>query len=77
MKEEELELLIAKFRKIIGPVADTLAGEAAAEVGALSPAGKFAIRSEDNYKMLLIKMRERFSKVIGFAATSGIIGDEK
>ncbi len=76
MKEEELETVIAKFRKIIGPVADTLAKDAAAEIGALSPGGKISPKSEDHYKMLMIKLREKFSKVIGFAATTGIMGGE-
>ena len=76
MKEGELESLIAKFRKIIGPVADTLAKEAAADVGALSEDGAFSLKNEDHYRILLIKMQEKFSKVIGFAATTGIMGDK-
>ena len=77
MKEEEFELNLSKFRKIIGPVADTLAREAAAEVGALSRDGRISPKTEDQYKMLLIKMQEKFSKVIGFAVTSGIMGGSK
>jgi len=64
-REEEFAEIVARCKKIMGPVAESLAEEAAKEAGARIEAGKIFIASEGQFASMLSKYREKLAKIVG------------
>jgi hypothetical protein len=64
MKENDASKVIAKFEKLIGPVARAIADEAAEDLNILK-GGKIAPSSQKEFDAFIEKLKERYSKILG------------
>jgi len=64
MKENDVSKVIAKFEKLIGPVARAIAEEAAGDLKILK-SGKISPSSQKEFDSFIKKVRERYSKILG------------
>ncbi|VVB73267.1 Uncharacterised protein [uncultured archaeon] len=64
MKENDASKVIAKFEKLIGPVARAIANETAEDMGMLK-GGRISPSSRKEYDSLMGKLGERYSKILG------------
>ncbi|MEM3400278.1 MAG: hypothetical protein QXP42_05595 [Candidatus Micrarchaeia archaeon] len=74
VNEGKADEIIERFKKVMGPVANTLAADAGREVGVVIIDGRVQrIESEEQYKKLVEKLREKFSRIMGPAITDSLI----
>jgi len=74
MHELEVNEIIEKFAKIIGPVAFTIASESAKEVGVEVIGGKVEfIENEEQYASLLEKFKEKLGRIVGNVLADALI----
>lgn len=73
VREKEFEAVVGRFRKIMGPVAETLSRDAAAEAGAKVEGGRVSIKSEEQFQAVIKKLKEKIGKIIGAALAENII----
>jgi tetrahydromethanopterin S-methyltransferase subunit G len=64
MKEKEISLIINKFTKTMGPVAQRIADEVAKEMGILKD-GKISPRSAEEYDTFIERIENEYAKIIG------------
>jgi len=64
MKENDISKVIAKFEKLIGPVARAIAEEAAEDLKILKD-GKISPSSQKEFDAFIDKLKERYSKILG------------
>ncbi|MFH1285542.1 MAG: hypothetical protein ABIH99_03080 [Candidatus Micrarchaeota archaeon] len=74
--DASVEELVGRFRQIMGPVADTLAKEAARELDIENTRGKYIITSEAERKKLVLRLKEKFGKIIGIELADSVIADK-
>ncbi|MEM3030517.1 MAG: hypothetical protein QXH27_02170 [Candidatus Micrarchaeia archaeon] len=73
MREDEFAAIIARCKKIMGPVAESLAQEAAREAGASVEGGKIIIASEGQYASILSKYKEKMAKIVGAPLAENLV----
>ena len=64
MKENDVSKVIAKFEKLIGPVARAIAEETAEDLK-IQTEGKISPSSQEEFDMFIGKLTERYSKILG------------
>ena len=64
MKENDVSKVIAKFEKLIGPVARAIAEETAEDLKILKD-GKISLSSQEEFDAFIEKLKERYSKILG------------
>ncbi|MEM4389632.1 MAG: hypothetical protein QXG98_03135 [Candidatus Micrarchaeia archaeon] len=73
MREDDFAAVIARCRKIIGPVAESLAREAAREAGAKMEGEKIIIASEEQYASIISRYREKMAKIVGAPLAENLV----
>ena len=64
MKEKEISNAIAKFERLIGPVARAIADESAEDLGILK-GDKISPSSQTEHDAFMKSIKERYSKILG------------
>ena len=65
VREEEFTAIVERCRKIMGPVAQSLAQEAAKEVGAKVDGEKVMIANDAQFGSLVAIYKAKLAKIIG------------
>jgi predicted Ser/Thr protein kinase len=72
MKENEISAIIGKFAKVMGPVAERIATDAAKELGILK-GEKISPSNAKEYQSFLDRIEKNYSKIIGKEVTKTIM----
>lgn len=68
MREKEYREIVSKFERIMGPVAKTLAKEAALEAGGIEEeTDDFSFKNEGDYEKAVSLLKEKYARIIGAA----------
>lgn len=64
MKEKEISIIVSKFAKVMGPVAERIATDAAGKLGILK-GEKISPSNAKEYQSFLDRIEKDYSKIIG------------
>jgi hypothetical protein len=73
MKEKDIEALVKKFERVMGPVASAIAKDVAKKKKVLRKE-RISPKSDKEYRAFMQELRKEYSKIFGEKLTETIIG---